>query len=187
MACSRRRYECCTAKASSCSIFCFSNSHETPVFHRGVYMRFLTPMLLLCLWQLQAQSITKPRIAPFFDRIDDGPAFFVECFNTGDSKISSASSLWPVGTGSIRVDGNMIDFGNMIGPGLSTDVEPSQPWHGIIVLRQSFKPFFPAVNFGALVRSTLLHPLASGKHTISVQCQGAWSDELEFYWEPETK
>jgi hypothetical protein len=147
-------------------------------------MRFLTAVLLLALSQLQAQSISRPRIAPFFDMINDGPAFFVECLNTGNGKISSASSLWPLGTGSIRVDGTLIDFGNMMGPGLSTDVEPTQSWRGIIVLRQSETGFFPAVNFGALVRSALLHPLAAGKHTISVQCQGVWSDEFAFYWEP---
>lgn len=107
--------------------------------------------------------------------------------NTGNGKVSSALSVWPSETGSVRVDGKLIDFGNMIGPGLSTDVEPGKSWRGIIVLRQSATQYFPAVNFGALVRSTLLHRLASGKHTISVQCQDVWSDEFEFYWEQEAK
>lgn len=150
-------------------------------------MRFLTTVLLLALLHLQAQSISKPHIAPFFDRIDEGPAFFVECLNTGRAKVSSASSLWPLGTGSIKVDENLIDFGNFSGPGLSTNVEPGQSWRGIIVLRQSQMSFFPAVNFGALVRSALLHPMAAGEHAISVQCQGVWSDEFSFYWEPKAK
>jgi hypothetical protein len=150
-------------------------------------MRFLTTLLLLALSHLQAQSISKPSIAPFFDRIDEGPAFFVECLNTGRAKVSSASSRWPLGTGSIRVDETLIDFGNFIGPGLSTDVEPGQSWRGIIVLRQSQMNFFPAVNFGALIRTALLHPLAAGEHSISVQCQGVWSDEFSFYWEPKAK
>jgi hypothetical protein len=149
-------------------------------------MRILITVLLLALSQLQAQSISKPRITPFFDRIDEGPGFFVECLNTGSAKVSSGSSLWPLAIGSIRVDGTLIDFGEVIGPGLRTDVEPGQSWRGIIVLRQSQMAFFPAVNFGALVRSALLHPLAAGKHAISVQCQGVWSDEFSFYWEPKT-
>jgi hypothetical protein len=139
--------------------------------------------LLLIVSHLEAQSPSKPRIAPFFDRIDGGPAFFVECLNTGTAKVSSASPLWPVETG-IRVDGSLIDFGNFIGPGLSTDVEPGELWRGIIALRQSQSNFFPVVKFGALVRSALLHPLDAGEHTISVQCQGQWSDEFRFYWEP---
>jgi hypothetical protein len=68
-------------------------------------MRQLTVALVLPLSYLQAQSISKPHIAPFFDRIDDGPAFFVECLNTADSKVSSASSVWPWENESVRVDG----------------------------------------------------------------------------------
>jgi hypothetical protein len=94
--------------------------------------------------------------------------------------------VWPWENESVRVDGKLIDPENMIGPGLSSDVEPATPWRGIIVFRQSEKQFFPAVNFGALVGATLSHPLASGKHTVSVRCQGVWSDEFAFYWEPET-
>lgn len=150
-------------------------------------MRFLTALLLLALSHLDAQSISKPHIAPYFDRIDDGPAFFVECLNTGDGALSSASAVWPLGTGGIRIDGALIDFGNVLGPGLSTYVGPGKSWRGIVVLRQSATQYFPAVNFGALVRSTLVHPLASGKHSISVQCQGTWSDDFDFYWEQEGK
>jgi hypothetical protein len=108
-------------------------------------------LLLLALSHLEAQSISKPRIAPYFDRIDDGPAFFVECMNTGDGAVSSASSVWPLGTGSIRIDGTLIDFGNMIGPGLSTDVEPGKSWRGIVVFRQSATQYFPCNlwRFGA--------------------------------------
>jgi hypothetical protein len=47
--------------------------------------------------------------------------------------------------------------------------------------------FFPAVNFGASARSALLLPMAVGKHAISMQCQGLWSDEFSFYWEPKAK
>jgi hypothetical protein len=107
--------------------------------------------------------------------------------NTDAYSASSGSSVWPVRTGTVRVDGSLIDFGNMSGSGLTTDVAPSELWRGIIVLRQSETRYFPAVKFGALVRTTLVHPLAPGKHTISVQCQGVWSDDFEFYWEQENK
>lgn len=150
-------------------------------------LRFLVTVLLLAFSHLHAQSMSKPQIAPFFDKVDEGPAFFVECRNTESAKVSSASSQWPIGitgSGSIRVDGTVLDAGNFIGPGLHTDVEPGELWRGIIVLRQSQMSFFPAVNFGALVRSAFLHPLATGKHAISVQCQDMWSDEFAFYWEP---
>ena len=150
-------------------------------------MRFLTAVLLAALSHLQAQSQSKPRIAPFFDRIDDGPAFFLECVNTGNGPVSSASSVWPLGTGGMRIDGTLIDFGSTIGPGLSTDVEPGKAWRGIVVLSRSATQYFPAVNFGAFVRSTLVHRLASGKHSISVQCQGVWSDDFDFFCEQEAK
>ena len=148
-------------------------------------MRFVISVLLI--FSLQSQSISKPHLTAFFDRIDDGPAFFVECLNTRNEKVSSASSVWPLRTGTVRVDGSLIDFGNMVGPGLSTDVEPGQPWRGIIVLRQSATQYFPAVNLGAMVRTTLVYSLTPGKHTISVQCEGSWSDDFEFYLEQEPK
>lgn len=150
-------------------------------------MKPLSLALLLTFSYLQAQSMPKPHVAPFFGRVDDGPAFFVECVNTDAYTTSSGSSVWPLKSGTVRVDGNLIDFGNMTGAGLTTDVAPSELWRGIIVLRQSETRYFPAVKFGALVRSTLVHPLTPGKHTISVQCHGVWSDEFEFYWEQEDK
>ena len=89
-------------------------------------MRLVISTLLIFL--LQSQNISKPHVVPFFDRVDDGPAFFVDCLNTSNDKVSSASSVWPLRTGAVRVDGSVVDFGNMIGPGLSNDVEPGQPW-----------------------------------------------------------
>ena len=29
----------------------------------------------------------------------------------------------------------------------------------------------------------VIMPLADGRHTIAVQCNGIWSDDLVFYWE----
>jgi hypothetical protein len=42
----------------------------------------LMVLLAVFMAQAMAQDSSKPRIAPFFDRIDDGPAFFVDCRNT---------------------------------------------------------------------------------------------------------
>jgi hypothetical protein len=44
--------------------------------------------------------------------------------------------------------------------------------------------FFPAVTFGATVRSTRPIALSAGRHTIAVQCAGVWSDDNAFFWEP---
>src|ERR1700683_1910859 len=126
-------------------------------------MRRLILVLLVTFSNLHAQSIPKPHVAPFFERIDDGPAFFVECVNTDAYSASSGSPGWPLRTGTVRVDGSLIDFGNMSGPGLTTEVAPRQLWRGSIVLRQSETRYFPAVKFGALVRTTLVHPPGSRK------------------------
>ena len=145
-------------------------------------------LLVVLLWvfmaQAPAQDSSKPRIAPFFDRIDDGPAFFVDCRNTTDQKLSSTTSVW---IHTLRLDGtNVPDSESEFGPGLTTQIAAGQSWRGIIALRQSARSFFPAVKFGALTRYTMVLPLRQGRHTIAVQCPGGWSDEVEFYWESET-
>jgi hypothetical protein len=43
-------------------------------------MRSIAAMLFLGGF-LFAQGPSKPQISPFFDRLDNGPAFFVECRN----------------------------------------------------------------------------------------------------------
>ena len=133
-----------------------------------------------------AQDASKPKIAPFFDRVDDGPAFFVECRNTTGKKRSYPFSVW---VQSLRVDGSTVPSldSNELGPGLTMDVEPGQLWRGIIALRQSSISFIPSVKFGALRRRAIVIPLSDGRHTIAVQCDGAWSEEFVFYWERETQ
>ena len=149
-------------------------------------MRAAGIVLLLITFQAQGQTPSKPQIAAFFSRIDDGPAFFVECRNGGGAKLSSSAGLWAgMGAGSLRVDGVLLPQQASMGPGLSTDVEPGQPWRGIIVLRQSETSYFPAVKFGALKRITQIYPIQEGRHVIAVQCEGIWSDDFAFYWENE--
>jgi hypothetical protein len=136
---------------------------------------------------VMAQDSDKPRITPYFDRIDDGPAFFVECRNTGGEPVSSGADVWPDAS-SVRIDGATVpDDGVRIGPGLTTAVAPGQLWRGIIALRQSSNSFGPAVRWGALVRSSRVIPLGQGRHTIAVECAGVWSDDFKFYWESDTQ
>jgi len=150
-------------------------------------MRMATIILALlsCSYPV-VQSPPKPIITPYFDRIDDGPGFFVECVNTKSASISSGSSFWPSTDENIRLDGSVLEpAGLRTGPGLTMQVESGQPWRGIIVLRQTEQSYFPAVKFDALVRSAGVRHLAEGRHTIAVKCGEVWSDELAFYWDGE--
>jgi hypothetical protein len=144
----------------------------------------LAVLLAVFMAQAKVEDSSKPTIAPFFDRIDDGPAFFVVCRNTTDQEISSEVSVW---MRSLRLDGTIVsDNSNEFGPGLNTQVAPGESWRGIIALRQSTQSFFPAVKFGALKRYTRVLPLSQGRHTIAIQCAGVWSADFEFYWESGT-
>jgi len=148
-------------------------------------MKLTIAMLLLLGTNVLARD-DKPLISPYFDRIDDGPAFFVECRNTSSHRISSGADIWAWAS-PIRIDGAAVpeSEGRSV-PGLTIEVEPGGMWRGIIALRQSYRAFFPAVKFGALIRSARAVQLNQGRHTISVQCAGVWSQEFEFYWDSET-
>lgn len=124
------------------------------------------------------------RIVPFINRIDDGPAFFVECRNTSQVAVSSSSREWPLGA--VRIDEVIVNEPEgVVGPGLTRTVEPGDLWRGIVAFRQSASSYFPAPKFGAMVRFPRLLKLTSGRHTIAVRCQGVWSNEIEFYWDDE--
>lgn len=134
-------------------------------------------------WQSGVPTSTTARIAPLFTVIDNGPVFLVECANTTGQTRSSGELIW---AGVLRIDGRSVQPDYGMGPGLRTEVQAGATWRGIIALRQSYQPYFPAVNFGALVRRAPTWPLASGRHTIAVQCPSGWSNDLEFYWEGES-
>ena len=140
-------------------------------------------LLLLFSANIVARDSSKPTIHPFFDRIDDGPAFFVECRNTTGQTFTSAAHLWASG---LRIDGRIVPEVAHEGSGLTTEVPPGKLWRGIIALRQTYRPFFPAPKFDALVRTARTLSLSEGKHSIAVQCGGSWSGEFPFYWETET-
>jgi hypothetical protein len=140
----------------------------------------IATLLMLFSANLVAQDSQKPQISAFFDRVDNGPAFFVGCRNTSDKPVSSGAGVW---ASSLRLDGTTVPDEPHMGPGLTTEVKPGQLWRGIVALRQSYSPFFPAVKFGALVRIARVVPLSQGQHTIAVQCAGIWSEDFEFYWE----
>src|SRR5580704_12037670 len=74
---------------------------------RGGDVKSLVTATLLLLFGLNvvAQDSSKPKISPFFDRIDDGPAFFVECRNTTGETVSSAHVMW---ASSLRIDGKLL-------------------------------------------------------------------------------
>ena len=145
-------------------------------------MRSIATMLFLGGF-LFAQGPSKPQISPFFDHLDDGPAFFVECRNASGEILSSNTAL-----GALRVDGAVVPaprFSRPV-PGLRMDVAPGATLRGILALRQSNGSFTPAANFGAMVREARLLAITEGKHTIAMQCGGVWSDEFTFYWEGDT-
>jgi hypothetical protein len=127
----------------------------------------------------------RPTIAPFFNRIDDGPAFFVECINATSENVSSGSPSWPSADRNIRVDGRILAPSGGLGPGLTTQIGPGQQWRGIVVLRQSEQSYYPAPKLGALTRSASVKHLVEGRHTVAVSCGGIWSEDLVFYWDGE--
>lgn len=140
-------------------------------------------VLVLFVGSLFAQDHPKPQISAFFDRVDDGPAFFVECSNTSGEAWSSGAERW---IKAIRIDGAVEpEPSARMGPGLTMQVAPGEIWRGILALRQSERSYFPAVKFGALVRSARVRTTTEGKHTIDVQCGEAWSDDFTFCWDGE--
>jgi hypothetical protein len=152
-------------------------------------------MLVLVVWALSltvvdahVQDAAKPRITPFFSRTNDSPAFYVECRNETGSSVSSASAIWAWAANHLRIDGTpFVESGGIIGPGLSTQIEPGGTWRGIVTLHQSTPDFSPAVAFGANTRGGRIAPLSPGRHTIAVQCGDQWSDDHVFYWEPDAR
>jgi hypothetical protein len=134
---------------------------------------------------LLAQDSSKPKISAFFDRTDDGPAFFLECPNTSGETLSSGSERW---TEAIRIDGTVQPEPKFrMPPGLTRNVAPKEIWRGILALRQSERSYFPAVKFGAMMRSARVLAIGEGKHTFAAQCGGVWSDDFTFYWDSEMK
>ena len=129
------------------------------------------------------QLPARPRVTPFFSTVSDGPAFFVECQNDTGGTLSSGARQW---ASSLRLDGKIVpEEGGRIGPGLTVDVGPDQAWRGIVVLRQSNTGYFPAVKFGALVRSSQMVSLNEGRHTLAIKCGELWSEDVAFFWENE--
>ena len=142
--------------------------------------------LLLLAPQARAQSTGQPQVTAYFDRVDDGPTFFVECRNTTAKALSSSAVDWPgMSPDTIRVDGVVPPQENLLGPGLSEEVSPGQSWRGIIALRQSISGYGPPVKFDALKRISLSYPLKAGFHVIAFRCLKTWSSDFSFYWDGE--
>ena len=131
-----------------------------------------------------SQPTAGPEITPFFSRVADAPAFWVECRNDTGSAVSSGSAMWPLAPGRLRIDGEFfVETGGIIGPGLTVDIEPGGVWRGIIALRQSRDGLSAPVKFGAHVRGGRIIPLSPGRHSIAVKCGESWSAEHVFFWE----
>lgn len=149
-------------------------------------MRADALFLLLLIPNVQAQNTSRAQVTAYFDRVDNGPAFFVECRNTTAKTLSSSAPDWPgMWPDTVRVDGVVPPQENIVGPGLSEDVQPGKPWKGIIALRQSNSGYGPPVKFDALKRISLTYPLKAGRHVIAFQCLGTWSSDFTFYWDEE--
>lgn len=149
-------------------------------------MRTTVLFLLLLVPQVRAQNISQPHVTAYFDRVDDGPTFFVECRNTTVKTLSSSAADWPgMWPDTIRVDGVVPPQDNLLGPGLSEEVRPGQLWRGIIALRQSSSEYGPPVKFDALKRISLSYPLKAGPHIVAFRCLGIWSSDFSFYWDGE--
>jgi hypothetical protein len=141
-------------------------------------------------WSIPAgnQAEQRPRIIPFFTRVDEAPAFYVECKNDSGTAVSSSSDRWAWAPGRLRIDGQPYrEPGGVIGPGLSTTIEPGGTWRGIIALRQSRDGFSGWPQFGANVRGGRIVQLSAGRHTIAVRCGNVWSEDLVFFWEDESQ
>lgn len=148
-------------------------------------MRSIVAMLVLFAGSLFAQDAPKPQISAFFDRIDDGPAFFIECPNTSGEALSSCDERW---TEAIRIDGAEPEPEYHMPVGLTTKVAPGEIWKGILALRQmrrTKRSYYPTVKFGAMVRFTRVLTITEGKHTVAVQCGEVWSNDFTFYWDGE--
>ena len=153
-------------------------------------------MVPLVIWALSlsplgaqaGQGPATPEIRPYFSRVDESPAFYVECRNNTGGAVSSAAEIWPWAPGRLRLDGNvLVESGGIIGPGLSVMIAPGGMWRGIIALRQSREGFTAPAQFGANVRGGRVVPLDSGRHTIAIRCGERWSEDYAFYWEDESQ
>jgi hypothetical protein len=128
----------------------------------------------------------RPRVTPFFHTFAGaGPAFYVECANDSGMPLSSGDGRWAFSASSVRLDGKTLPERGSIGPGLTTEIPAGDTWRGIIVLRQVGEGYLSGVRFGAHLRTSLVVPLSEGRHTLSVRCGEAWSDDVPFFWEAE--
>ena len=130
------------------------------------------------------QESSRPRITPFFSGSNAAPAFFVECRN-GGRRVPSSSNIWAWAPDHLRVDGKpFVETRGIIGPGLSSSIEPGETWRGIITLHQASGADAPAVAFGAHVRGGRVVPLSAGRHSLAVHAVTSGRTMLSFIGSP---
>lgn len=143
----------------------------------------------ILLWGLLApvQSSMKPTLTPVFIADEPGrsPAFLVECTNKTGQTHTSDDDVWPLRRSAIRLDGQPLldETGGRVGSSFMRPIQPGENWRGLIELWQTRHDSSRAVEFDAMVRSPLLVPMPTGRHTIAVRCGAEWSDNLVFFIE----
>src|SRR4051812_4687239 len=89
---------------------------------------------------LQPIAPRSPSVVAFF-ALEPEPitaAFFIECRNSGDAPLSSASREWVESADAVRIDGvSLAEPGGVVLPGLSEEIPPGGIWRGIIEVRGS--------------------------------------------------
>lgn len=124
---------------------------------------------------MATQVVPKPTIAALFSNDSSGPAFWIECSN------SSGQSMRRVGrwVQSYRLDGVEPPPSGSGGSGGPETIAPGDVWHGAFLFSNT-----KTKSEGADAAHTVSAVVTRGRHTIAVQCMGAWSDDISFFWNP---
>ena len=143
----------------------------------------LGAMLFTCIASPSlAQQASRPTIAALFSNDSNGMAFWIECRNTTGHPVESRTGNW---IESYRVDGVEPHEGGRGGSGGSHPIPAGALWRGVFAIANAMTPPNAKTNSqgsdGGMVTWISLTP---GHHTLAVQCVGAWSDDISFFWNP---
>ena len=147
-------------------------------------MRFAITTTLVALLVgncLEAQGPTTTKLLSLFSRNEDGPAFILECTNSSSVAVDAMEEF---AHEAIRLDGKLYEHeGGVIGSLMGRRVfEPQSSWRKVFPLSQTNQSK-GTTTLGAEFRGGWFMPIAAGRHTLAVRCAGAWSNEVEFYWD----
>jgi hypothetical protein len=130
---------------------------------------------------MEAQGPPSTKLSPLFSHLEDGPAFILECTNSSSVAVEAMEVF---GHEAIRLDGKLSEReGAVVGSLMGRTVfEPQSSWQSVFPLLQTNHSKGTA-TLGAEFRGGWFMPIAGGHHTLAVRCAGAWSNEVEFYWD----